>query len=229
MRELLVFDFFGTLVETRDSFSMGCKMLGRELSLDPVELRREWTRRWNIVYKEVVSSEEWRNIRWVREESLRGALSSLKVGFDRVDVSRAVHSFLKVLVARSEMYGGAKNLLEWAKPRTKLGIISNSDSGVFWPIFNRLGIEKYVEREFIRVSEEERSYKPDTKMLLSLMEEANVGPGGTVFVGDSNEDVLMGRRAGALSVLVDRGKEVSRKPHLVVKRLDELIPLLITS
>lgn len=227
MKRLAGFDFFGTLIDSKSSFAYGCRRLERDLSIGSLDLKEAWVKSWALTYRRVLdASGVWRTMRWTFEESLQQALRDLGVRADRIDIPRAVDLVLGAFISRSELYGGAKVLLEWSRGKLDNGIVSNSDSDIFWAIFDKLRVDRYVERDLVYVSEERKSYKPNPKMLLSLMERTSVGPDEAIFVGDSQEDVMMSKRASVLSILVDRGKRVQEKADLVVKRLDELIPIL---
>lgn len=99
--------------------------------------------------------------------------------------------------------------LEQLRQRYVLGIISNGNS---YP--RKLGLEKYFR--FIILSQEVGVEKPDPGIFILAIQEAKCTPDEFLYVGDSQEDDIVGaKRAGVNVAWVNRRNDV-RGPNIPI-------------
>jgi len=90
-------------------------------------------------------------------------------------------------------------LLPDLKRKYLLAAASNRKSSAMM-VLEKLGIEK----EFaVVMTSSDAPPKPDPKMILLALERLNVNADEAVFVGDNDEDVEAGRRAGVRTIKID--------------------------
>lgn len=91
-------------------------------------------------------------------------------------------------------YPGVVDMLDaLGEAGVRLGVLTNKDHGAAVPL-----IERYFGSRFADVQGRIDSFppKPAAPMTLSLMERLGADPAATLFVGDSNVDVMCGHNAG---------------------------------
>ena len=102
------------------------------------------------------------------------------------------------------------------------GIVSNSYMAQIEEILRRLRIDdmfaSVVGRDRVAFA------KPDPEPVLLCMSEMGAFPGDSMMTGDSVNDVLAGKRAGAYSALINRyGEDIQcDECDIFIKSLDEL-------
>jgi putative hydrolase of the HAD superfamily len=89
------------------------------------------------------------------------------------------------------------------------------------------GIGLTDQLDFVVVSAVVGAAKPDRHVFDLALRRAGVGPEEAVYVGDTyRADVLGGRSAGLLAVLLDRSGAVPRIDGPLIRRLDEVFRLI---
>lgn len=104
------------------------------------------------------------------------------------------------------------------------GVISDWGSRLT-PILHGIGLTEQLD--FVVVSAIVGAAKPDRHVFELALQRAGVAPEEAVYVGDTyRADVLGGRSAGILSVLLDRAGAVRRIDGPLIRRLDEVFRLI---
>jgi len=151
---------------------------------------------------------------------------------EHVEQARQIYReyHLKNLNGKVHLLPGARQLLEKLKQDKRIiGVASNrpSESGI--PIVRNLDIMEFFSRMLF--GDQVTRQKPEPDMLLKLIEETNVKPQDTVFVGDMTIDILTGKNAGVDTIVVPTGSStrtelVESKPSYLCDSLFDVIKLL---
>jgi phosphoglycolate phosphatase-like HAD superfamily hydrolase len=103
-----------------------------------------------------------------------------------------------------------------------LGIVSNSFTAQICQILERLGIDDMFSSVvgFDRVA----MPKPDPEPVLLCIKEMGSPPDDTIFIGDSDDDIIAGKRAGLFSVMISRRGNAApfEECDLCIESMDEL-------
>jgi putative hydrolase of the HAD superfamily len=125
-------------------------------------------------------------------------------------------------------------LAELRSAGIRLGIVTNGYSEVQHSKIRHHGLEPKVD--FVLVSEDAGSHKPDRGIFEKALEHAGTAPHETVFVGDTPHTDIEGARAiGMIPVLIDpKGSHDEnlpdhQTPHHRIKELSELLALVNNS
>lgn len=104
-------------------------------------------------------------------------------------------------------------------------LVSNYDH----PQHVRELVQKYSLNNFfsaVIVSGDYGIKKPDPEIFRLALEKTGMKPGGTIYVGDSKEDVVGANQAGLTSVLIDRsGEEPDYGQRYTISDLQDLLRL----
>jgi HAD superfamily hydrolase (TIGR01509 family) len=80
----------------------------------------------------------------------------------------------------------------------KIGLISNSTKDIIIPMLKRHGIAHYFDA--VVSMDDVRRRKPHPEMVLKACKILKVKPAETAVIGDTQNDMLAGRRAGCITV-----------------------------
>ena len=125
------------------------------------------------------------------------------------------------------VYPGVRECLDWLRERDVcLSIITNKPAQFIEPLLEEKGLAGYFS--WLVGGDTLPQQKPDPAALLWVMSQAGVGPGASLFVGDSRNDVRAAKAAGvpcvALSYGYNHGEPISNEqPALVLDDLSELV------
>jgi putative hydrolase of the HAD superfamily len=109
----------------------------------------------------------------------------------------------------------------------ELGIVSNFDSRLF-PVMRGLGIDRLFDT--VTIASLSRAAKPAPKIFEIALEKHAVDPNEAMHVGDSiRDDVGGATKAGLTGVLLDRTGRVQVSGGIVIKTLEEILPLALAS
>ncbi len=114
----------------------------------------------------------------------------------------------------------------------KLGIVSNGRSVKQWEKIIRLGLQHFFN--VVVISEEAGSEKPDPRIFQRALNELQIEPEESVYVGDHLKiDIAGANRAGMISVKIRRGKhkyekasESNMEPRYVIRKLSDLLRIV---
>ncbi|HPW77264.1 MAG: Phosphoglycolate phosphatase [Candidatus Omnitrophica bacterium ADurb.Bin292] len=210
MKKLIIYDLDGTLVDTRQDIINSVRYALKELNGPPVT---------DDEIKDAVGTGLHSLIRQVfrtDDEKLadRGAQLYRK-------------HYTSHMLDHSRLYPGARELLEFFKPRTQ-AVITNKPNPFSKQILEALGVGGY----FIDVLAGDNGlpFKPDPASLFYLMGETKAKPEETLFIGDSPVDIQTARNAGVEIVCLSHGftpeKTLARaNPDYLVHHYDEILKL----
>jgi phosphoglycolate phosphatase len=127
----------------------------------------------------------------------------------------------------TKLYESAIKVLEHFQNKRKV-IITNKRLYFTMGITNNLDISSYFDE--IIGSDSTAYKKPDSSLLIPLLEKYNVDSNDTVVIGDGINDIMLARNAGVLSCallngLTDRNILLALKPDFTCEKLSELMTL----
>jgi HAD superfamily hydrolase (TIGR01662 family) len=165
-----------------------------------------------------------------RRYSIVNALRQLEADLDLADPMIAYWD--ELTVANTGMMPHAESILTRLREQgVRTGIVTNGYSEVQRLKINHHKLESMVD--FVLVSEEARSHKPDVGIFNQAMKLADATPDSTAFIGDMPQtDIEGARAAGMHSILIDpkdshmNGLPAHQQPTYRIRCLSELFPLL---
>lgn len=127
-------------------------------------------------------------------------------------------------VTKSYLYEDTISTLERLKRRgIRLVIASDADAPVLYDEFRLHGLSGYFEKYFI--SSEVSAYKPHDLFAEALRQVGDLMPESTLFVGDSEVDILTGQKLVVRTVL--KGKaQITAKSDYTVDTLTDVAEII---
>ena len=206
--KLIVFDWDGTLMDS-EARIVACMLAAmRDLGVEPVPGKP---------VREVIGL----GLR----EAVAGLLPDIESERREQVAVRYRHHFLEEDRTPSELFPGARELLEWLGERDYLlAVATGKGRGGLDKVLRSTGLGTLFQAT--RCADETHS-KPHPAMLLELMAELGVRPDETLMVGDTEYDLLMAQQAGAQALAVsygvhDRERLLRHRPVVCVDNLWEL-------
>lgn len=158
------------------------------------------------------------------------AIARLYPGLDGNEAERfragyAAH-FIAEDIAPSSLFPKALDVLEELRARgNQIAVATGKSRRGLDRVLAAMGMERFFHAT--RCADEAAS-KPDPRMVLEIIEELGAVVEHTVVVGDSEYDMEMARRAGALGIGVSYGvhspeRLARHRPSLIVGCLSELL------
>lgn len=203
--EVYLFDFDGTLVNSRDSllevFKRAYKSVGIEvgdehiLRLMRVQLQQG--------YKELGAPED--------EESVKLFASEIIRLLDIPEITALVKN-----------YDDVKQALFVLKSMGKtLGIVTSNNQKHVRDVLRHLDIDENLFSVIVG-NKETKLHKPNPDPILKALELLNISNEGVCYVGDGLDDMRCAANANVYPILLDRLDEYGDSNHIVIKTLDEL-------
>ncbi len=210
MKQLIVYDLDGTLVDTLDDIAEAVNYMLARCAAAPLsrhEVRRFIGGGVHDLVKECLRTEDEQRVA------------------EGVRIYRAYYG--QHLVDHSVLYPGARDALRFFRDRHQ-AVITNKPNPYSRDILNTLGVAEF----FLEIVAGGAPYprKPDPASLRGLMAKVRAAPEHTVLIGDSAIDIETGRQAGVLTVATTHGFEEeavlrSARPDLMVGSFHELLAL----
>lgn len=211
MKKLIVYDLDGTLIDTRLDLVQAINTMLKEMSA-PV----------------VAAEEICRFVGGGLDPLIQNTLKTQDP--ERLQQGeRLFHDYYeKHLLDKTELYPGAREVLERFKDRRQ-AMITNKPDPFTRQILEGLGVSGYFCE--VIAGDAEFPRKPDPRGLKAIMARCGIAARETVSVGDSPVDIQLGRAAGVFTVVITHGFGLSdeialAKPDAIISRLDELIRLI---
>ncbi len=193
-KELVIFDFDGTLIDSVPDLAGAVNhmlyILGKETQEE--KLIREW-------------------IGNGAETLVKRALSGSKeidLSLDEEEFQKALHLFLSYykehMCDATYLYLNAKEALGILKRHgKKTAIVTNKPSAFVAPILKKLGIAHLID--FYLGAEDAKAKKPDPAPLLEACKLSGVTIESAIMVGDSSNDIEAAKACGMQSIAVSYG------------------------
>ncbi len=208
MKQLIIYDLDGTLVDTLEDITCAANHMLRMLQT-PGVLAREVRGYIGCGVQELVK-------RCVKTEDPK----RIEYG---VSVYRAYYA--RHMLDQSRLYPGAQAVLDYFKARRQ-AVITNKPNPFSREILTALGVADY----FFEIIAGDSAYpkKPDPAAALAIMQQAGSHPEETLLIGDSPIDIETGRRAGVATVGIlhgfsDKDELLAAAPDLLVRDFAELL------
>jgi len=124
-------------------------------------------------------------------------------------------------------FKGKETIKELQKQKYKIGIVSNELKEDIQRVLktNRVQIKNILSTTKLKKS------KPDPLALRIMMRRLKVKPSETIYVGDHPRDIMMGKRAGVITIgvanILHRRRALAKyKPDYIITRLDQIMKIL---
>lgn len=214
MIEAVIFDFDGTIMNTN----------------------RIVMESWQYTYRELTGKEGDKNaiLKTFGEPLEQSMINAFPNISSEVSVAtyRGFHrdNFLNMI----ELFPGVENMLaDVKKAGYKMGLATSRLKATTYQ-----GLDKYNMRDTFDVIvtvEDVSKHKPDPESLIVTAEKLGAKPENSVMVGDSRFDILCGKNAGALTVLVGWSEampsdinaiKIEERPDFLIKSASELAGIL---
>ena len=211
MKQLIIYDLDGTLVDTREDIARSANHMLAEMGLSAIS-------------KEEVA-------RYVGRGLFQLVQSCLKTDDPKkiekgAKIYRAYYA--EHMLDHSELYSGAREILEHFKGR-KQGVLTNKPNPFSEDLLKALGVGNYFE--MIVAGDSEYPKKPSPAAVHAMMHRWKISAQDTLFIGDSLVDIETARNAGVEIAVVSHGfssrKELqSASPEILVSGFQELLEKL---
>lgn len=206
--KLIVFDFDGTIMDTREDIARAINHALTKHGLSPIDTETVWKYTGDGTPMLVQRILRDKNKIDLQEEVLKDTIQYYNTHYA---------DFAKVI-------DGVPETLEKMKNK-KLAILSNKYENFVKKLLEEFDLEKYFFAVYGKDSFEKS--KPDPYPLFKIMEKANATPDETIYVGDSKNDVLVGKKAGVKVFIIPSGATPIKvlknlKPYKILKNIREL-------
>ncbi len=203
--DLFVYDFDGTLVDTKDDIALSVNLTLKELGLSQKDP--------NEIFGYIGNG-----VRLLLERALEGSPYS--------DIDNAVKTFRKLydlhLIDQTRYYPGCRQIIEHFSYK-KQAICSNKPEYFIKRILKEFDSETLFDP--IVGGDTTPVKKPNPEVLLHIIKERQSLPDQTVLVGDSGVDIETGKRARVLTCGVTYGiggRDAVKDADFIIDHIDEL-------
>ncbi|MBN3039466.1 MAG: HAD-IA family hydrolase [Candidatus Omnitrophica bacterium] len=213
MREidLIIFDFDGTLVDSREDIANAVNFTLRELGLKE--------RGFQEIMSHVGKGLEYLMEKILGEDSISLVAQALAIFKDY---------YREHFKDNSLLYPGVKEMLEYFKDKNKV-VVSNKQRDFVVLTLKGLGADGYFKE--IIGGDNGKCVKPNPCPLNDTMQRFGIEKQKTIMVGDMDIDVLAGKEAGTATCAVTYGIgtreqiEKARPDYIIddIKKLEEII------
>jgi len=188
---LVIFDLDGTLIDSAEDIALHVGRVYRELK-----------------GKDVPADEVKRNI----GDGARSLLSNFFQGQELEEaLERFLHYYISEPVIHTKPYEGVMETLEGLKERgILLAVATNKPHAITLEVLKRLRMLHYFDEVLGADLLPEK--KPSPLPLLEIAKRLGVPPELGLMVGDSENDILAGRRAGMLTAHARWGYKTPQSP-----------------
>ena len=204
---LLVFDLDGTLVDSKEDLANAVNVALESFDLPPLPHP--------LIYSYVGDG---------ASALIQRALPKEKDVLLPEVLDRFLGYYRRHLLDTTRAYPGVAGALRKWAGIYRMAVLTNKGLAMTREILSGLSLDGHFFE--VRGGDSFGTKKPDPEGLLHILREAGVGAGETIMVGDSRNDVLAGRAAGAVTCGVTYGLGASGfagyPPDFTVDRFPEL-------
>ena len=204
---LLVFDLDGTLVDSKEDLANAVNVALESFDLPPLPHP--------LIYSYVGDG---------ASALIQRALPKEKDVLLPEVLDRFLGYYRRHLLDTTRAYPGVAGALRKWAGIYRMAVLTNKGLAMTREILSGLSLDGHFFE--VRGGDSFGTKKPDPEGLLHILREAGVGAGDTIMVGDSHNDVLAGRAAGAVTCGVTYGLGASGfagyPPDFTVDRFPEL-------
>jgi phosphoglycolate phosphatase len=205
--DLMVFDFDGTLVSSGEDIATSVNLTLRDLGLEGLE-------------REKVIGFVGDGVKKLIERALGEEHRDL---FDRA-LTKFKDFYAKHLLDTTGLYPGVGEILQYFSDKRKV-ILTNKNYAFTITIARALGLEAHFDD--IIAGDSTPYFKPDLRLIQPLMARFKAEAHRTAVIGDSIQDILLARNAGAVSCaflngLVQRDTLLGLKPDYTFEIITEM-------
>ena len=177
---------------------------------------------WFYVYNDTLKNFGLKEL--IRKEFAKGFGSPIEqdiknhfIGKTVKDVAESFDMYFKRRKGLVKIFPQSKKVLENLKKRKiKLALLSNSTKLIVLSILKHHKIHKYFD--VIVAMEDVKRRKPAPDMIIKACKKLGVNPINTIIVGDTQNDMIAGKRAGCVTVgyktkgdyMINRLKEIGK-------------------
>ncbi len=210
MKQLIIYDLDGTLVDTREDIARAANYLRSVMNLSPLT-------------RETISGFVGRGVFHLVSNCL-GTQDPKQVE-KGIKIYRDYYG--RHMLDNTALYPDTGEILAYFKNKNQ-AVVTNKPNPYSKDILHALGVGSYFLD--IIAGDSEHPKKPDPAALFFLMKKCRAGKGETLFVGDSVVDIETARNAGVEIAIVSHGFEKendlkSASPDFMVKNFKELLAL----
>lgn len=211
MKNLIIYDLDGTLVDTREDIALAANHMLRELKLP------------ELSHSEI-SGFVGRGVFYLISNCLKS--QDLKLVEKGIRLYRDYYA--KHMLDHSVLFPGAREILDYYRAQKQI-VMTNKPDPFSTNMLKALGVAEYLSQ--IIAGDTVYPKKPDPQGILAMMEQYKVNAAGVLFIGDSLIDIETARNAGVpIAVLThgfsDREQLQSQAPELIADSFTELLQIL---
>jgi phosphoglycolate phosphatase len=202
VKELIIYDLDGTLVDTRTDIVLGVRHMLAEMGAEPLET-------------EAIESFVGKGLHHLVRSCLgTGDEARVRKG---AEIFRSHYS--EHMLDHTRLYPHAREVLDFFRDRSQ-AVVTNKPDPFATEMLQALGVAGYFVR--IIAGNSGVAQKPDPAGIAALRAERKTRPEAVLLVGDSLIDIETGRRAGVETAIIHHG---FNRPHeLESGRPDHLCP-----
>ena len=219
--DTVLFDAYGTLFE--DAMNPLREICARIVEENAIPLRpSQFLRAWDRIFFPILRNDDFVTL---REANGRG----LQLLFEELGIERPPTSYVNEIFgrfSRSPLYPDVMDTLSQLHD-VSIAIVSNADTDHLQEALQLAGLDFGV----VVSSEGARCYKPDAAIFHQALELLGRSAENALYVGDSQEDDIVGaKRAGLRVAWLNRRGERRRdgipEPDYEISSLEELVGIL---
>lgn len=217
MIKALVFDVYGTLLDTRRCSLVIMKeaLMNCNCTLSPKFVYKEWRKDIENMILEMNQENKFKTERSFFKEALGRTLKRLKI---RSNEKEKMKLYGELCWGNRGMFPETKKALSSLRKKYKIIIASNSDTKPLLRDFKRHGLKT----DKILTSEMLKLYKPHKKFFAKMLKKIPFTKNEIIYIGDSlKSDVTGAHKIGIRAIWVNRKnkKSLKIKPDFTIKNL----------
>lgn len=208
MIKALVFDVYGTLLDTRKCSLLIMKSVLRNCNCKLKEsfVYKEWRKDIEKMITEINKDKKFKTERVFFREALSRTMKRLGIKGDEHEKMRL---YGELCWSKRAIFPETRKALGMLRKDYKIFVASNSDTNLLLKDFERHGLK--VDQTL--TSEMLKYYKPHKKFFIKMLNKINMDNDEILYIGDSlSNDIAGPHKAGIKTVWINR-KNKRRKPN----------------